>query len=374
MEDKKNGRLIKSINRLKMLLTSPNAKSITRFQFAVTYLCNSRCATCNIWRIYHNDPNLLKEELTFEEIVRIFSSIKDMKDIKQISFTGGEPFLRKDFVDIYLFFSKIYENSSLYLVTNGINNQLIIDKIERIKKESSLSRLKLGVSLDGIGKNHDKIRGIEGNYEKVLSLVNFIKSSYPEIELNLSFTISEGNFREIEEAYRISKENKALFSFRFAQVSGSYYQNKEMNFIWPKEILKEVSSTIDKITGDMNQHRDLVEKLFRLDVHFLKRLVKYQIEQRRIFNCYSGTHSFFLDPYGKIYPCINLSSVYGNAKEEDFNNFWFSKKTKSIREGIKRGKCHCWTECETIPSLQRSPLPLISNFLNFIFKLLNYKN
>lgn len=362
------GRLIKSINRLKMLLTPPRVKDITRFQFAVTYLCNSRCITCNIWEIYGRNPELLKTELTFDEIVNVFNSIKYMKNIKQISFTGGEPFLRKDFVDIYLFFAEKYKNSSFYMVTNGINKELTMNKIKEIGEKSDLSRLKLGISIDGIAKNHDRIRGIEGSYEKALSLVSLIKNSYPEIELNFSSTISGSNYKDIKEVYRISKEYKTLFSIRFAQTSGSYYQNEEMNFTWEEEILKEIDDCLKDIINDMYQNQDFMEKLFRLDVYFLKRLGEYQRKQRRMFSCCSGTHSFFLDPYGKVYPCINLSHVYGNIKEEDFNDFWVSPKAKDIRREIKKGECHCWTECETLPSLQRSPLPLISNFFNFLWK------
>ncbi|MDI6785915.1 MAG: radical SAM protein [bacterium] len=363
------GKITKGTNRLKMLFTPPRARNITRFQFAVTYLCNSRCTTCNIWEIYHKYPEKIKEEMTLGQIIEIFDSIKYMKNIKQISFTGGEPFLRKDFVDIYLFFADKYKDSSLYAVTNAINNELILDEIREIGRKSDLSRLKLGISIDGVGKNHDQVRGIKGGYEKALNLVSQIKSDYPEVELNFSFTISENNYKDIKEVYRIAKEYQVLFSIRFAQTSGSFYQNEEMSFVWKEEILEEINGYLKDIISEMYQNQDFIEKLFRLDIFFLKRLIEYQKEQKRIFKCYSGTHSFFLDPYGSIYPCINLKDVYGNVKKENFNDFWLSMKAKEIRKMIKRNECHCWTECETIPSLQRNPLPLVSNFINFILNM-----
>ena len=62
--------------------------------FSVTNICQSRCKTCNIWEIYKNNPEKCSEELSLNEIEKIFSS---MGHIYIFNVSGGEPFLRSDF-------------------------------------------------------------------------------------------------------------------------------------------------------------------------------------------------------------------------------------------------------------------------------------
>src|SRR5690349_11887398 len=55
---------------------------------AVTYKCNSKCIMCNIWK---EQP---QNELSSHDFLKLPKTLKD------INITGGEPFLRKDLVDI----------------------------------------------------------------------------------------------------------------------------------------------------------------------------------------------------------------------------------------------------------------------------------
>ena len=41
------------------------------FTVSITNKCNARCKTCNIWRIYEEQPELSKSELSAEEFERI---------------------------------------------------------------------------------------------------------------------------------------------------------------------------------------------------------------------------------------------------------------------------------------------------------------
>ena len=51
----------------------------------------------------------------------------------------------------------------------------------------------------------------------------------------------------------------------------------------------------------------------------------WQKNPKRKIKCYAGTHSFFLDPYGDIFPCIMLNKKIGNIKE-GFDKVWLSKE------------------------------------------------
>jgi len=62
-----------------------------KLTFCITYWCNYRCKTCNIWQ---RKP---KDELTLDEIKKFFEK---SNRFNWIDFTGGEVWLRKDFIDI----------------------------------------------------------------------------------------------------------------------------------------------------------------------------------------------------------------------------------------------------------------------------------
>ena len=140
--------------------------------FSVTNKCQSRCKTCNIWKIYHENLYDPKDELSIEEIDRIFRSIGH---IYFFNLSGGEPFLRNDL-------SKIVESALEYLKpaiihspTNAIASNRVIEQtktiLDLIKSKGLETIVTIKPSLDGIGKLHDEIRGVPGNWEKLMSTI-----------------------------------------------------------------------------------------------------------------------------------------------------------------------------------------------------------
>src|SRR3989338_7943902 len=81
-------------NRLAMAgLARP---SLFRLDVAVTYLCDSACTYCKIWELHRKNPGLLNKELKLEDYEKLFDGL----DISWLHLTGGEPFLKKEFVEI----------------------------------------------------------------------------------------------------------------------------------------------------------------------------------------------------------------------------------------------------------------------------------
>lgn len=111
-----------------------------RYFFELTYRCNLQCPYC-----YVGDDRK-KQELTTEEWFKI---IEQIPFYSFVTLVGGEPLIRKDFIDILMKTSK-KTLGKLNVVSNGILiNDEIIDAF--IKSKMML----LSVSLDGYGKNHD---------------------------------------------------------------------------------------------------------------------------------------------------------------------------------------------------------------------------
>lgn len=350
-------------SRLVLQLKRPDPERIHYINFAVTYMCNSRCKHCNIWKRY-GLSNEVHNELTLEEIQNIFDGSRYLKNLRGIGLTGGEPFLRKDFVDLCGFFIQKYPKAGITIPTNSIDVKLITDKLKQIESKFNPKNIYISISLDGIGKTHDEIRGVPGNYEKVLRLIRVIREQVPSIKIGVSFTIMPENYKHILKVYELSRKLNIGFCCQFAGISENYYGNIEMNFKWDGVKLKEIEDDLIIITRKYCSRKSIFKKLVDVTPCYFLNMVDFQRNPRRKFKCYSGTHSLFLDPYGNVYPCIMLNQRLGNIRERNFDEIWFSRRARIIREYIVSGMCACWTPCETFPSLARDYKVMLFNLIN----------
>ena len=337
----------------------PGPKKVRAANFAVTYLCNSQCRTCNIWKKYNQNTKAAENELTLEEIKSTFNS-KYLRQLENIGLTGGEPFLREDFVNLCGFFIEKYPDAGIGIPTNAAEPDLIIKKLEKILDNFRPKNLSISVALDGIEETHDKLRGIHGNYENALRLIDMIKEKLPSVDLCIDFTIIPENYKDLLEVHNLSKNKNIGFGCQFGQISDCYYDNSEKRlkeFKWDEGKLGETEKLIEIIRKEMKN----AKKLDPFSEYYFLNIIDFQRNQKRKINCYSGTHSFFLDPYGDVFPCIMLNRKIGNVKD-GFDRIWMSDEVKQIRKFIKNKKCVCWTPCEAFPSILRNLKVVFSNF------------
>jgi len=323
-------------------LIRPRGTGIERLIYAVTYRCNSRCIMCNIWQENHSDY----PEVTIDDLNLTFSNNPLFQNLTDIGLTGGEPFLREDLDQICLFFLNSFSNARISINTNGLMAEKIYRTTLSLVEEFSIgerNRVRISFSVDGIGEKHDFIRGTPNNFEKVLKIVERMQEQIPGIEYSFTFTILPENYNQIWDVYNLSKELKVGFSFSPVQVSGIFYQNKDMRFRYTPEMLKEVNKQI----------RDIQNDDFNYKNYYYSKMVEYQKNPRKYVSCYGGNNSFFLDPYGKIFPCILYDKSFGKIKELSIQEILNGDNAKQIRNEIQKMNCHCWG-CESEVSFRRS--------------------
>ncbi len=83
--------------------------------FELTERCNNNCVHCCI-NLPENDSNAIRNELSTPRIKELLVEARDLGCFK-VRFTGGEPLLRDDFIDIYGFTRKL--GLKVILSTNG---------------------------------------------------------------------------------------------------------------------------------------------------------------------------------------------------------------------------------------------------------------
>lgn len=339
----------------------PSLENILWLNFAVTYHCNSKCLMCSIWERYRQNPELAKNELSLKDIKDLLGSTY-LKNLKGISFTGGEPFLRKDFPDIAGLFIEKYPGAIIGVATNGLNTKLVVEKVKDIEKRFDPGHLSISLSLDGLFEKHDEIRGVKGAFKLVNETIDALKSG-TGVNIGIDFTITPWNYKELLKVYRFTKEKDIIFLAGFAHHSEAYYGNTELKFEFDDNALEEIENAMKDIVSDRIENESLLRKFSDPYVLYLSRCVEFHKSKDMHQRCYSGIHSLFLDPYGNVYPCIISGKKIGNIKD-GFDKIWTSQEAEEIRYGIKCGECSCWVACETVTSMLRSPNFVKWNIMN----------
>ena len=128
-----------------------------KLTFCITFWCNYRCQTCNIWEMRPRD------ELGLDEIRHFFQR---SSRFLWVDLTGGEVFLRKDFVEICEAVLTSCRNLILlHFPTNGYLTDKIVTQVREIRKMRP-ERLIITVSTDGDEAMNDEIRGVQGGWRR----------------------------------------------------------------------------------------------------------------------------------------------------------------------------------------------------------------
>jgi MoaA/NifB/PqqE/SkfB family radical SAM enzyme len=319
-----------------------------KMTFAITYRCQSRCLTCNIWQ---RKP---VNELTTDEI-REFA--KKNNYFRWLEITGGEPFLNSDIVEIVKAF--VQNSNGLFILTmptNSLCNQeMLVGKLRQIL-DLGIPKVSITLSLDGNRELHDKIRGIPGNFDRVMSMARRLKElqkEYKNLFFVFGYTMSRLNQGHLEET--ISDVMKELpwatannFHVNVGQLSGMYYGNEDT------QIAADRESAAKEVKMLLKMRKKEIGMIPIIEGIFLRKLVDYVTTGKSPMRSRSMDVSLFLDSYGNVFPSIMWDKKIGNIRDTgyDLGNIWSSPEADEIRKSIKEGKePDSWTACEAYQTI-----------------------
>jgi|SRR3989338_1892777 len=301
---------------------------------SLTYRCNSRCRTCNIY-----DRKV--EEFSLDEFEKTFKSIG--RSPYWITFSGGEPFLRRDIVEIC---KSAYENCKpgiINIPTNGILTERIENGVRDILSGCPDTALIINLSIDGIGDKHDEIRGSNDCFERAMDTYKRLRAiGSSNLTLGIHTVISRYNVKNIKDIYSHIKELKPD-----SYVTEMAEERVELATVGAdiSPSLIDYSNAVDFIIKDMKGWNmkgiSKITRAFR--IHYYKMVKDILRENRILIPCYAGFASCQITPDGNIWACCIKAEDMGNLREAgyDFKKVWFSTKAERLREDIKRRKCFC---------------------------------
>jgi len=205
-----------------------------------TNRCNLKCQMCNIWK---QEP---KVDLPEAALVNLNKSPL-ARGIQVLDITGGEPFLVDIERLIELAGGKRYK--TVLFSSNGTLTEKTLAVVEKLLRKYRFN-LVFDVSIDGLGSEHDRIRGVEGTFDRatktLLGLVE-LSRKYPRLKPTVKFTIMRDNYRELLPVYEFARERGLEFTTKPASEFGFTDNIGDKSYIFTPEETREIISSLQKI-------------------------------------------------------------------------------------------------------------------------------
>jgi MoaA/NifB/PqqE/SkfB family radical SAM enzyme len=322
------------------------------FTFDITDRCQLRCLTCSKWK---TPQEIQANELTTKEWKDALLAMKRWIGEFSFFFSGGEPFLRKDILEICSFAEQ--QNIHPKVVTNGYGFHGLAQKIVESRLES------VTVSLNGATpQTHDATRGVEGAFAKSLKFIDEL-NSFRKIrkerttKLFVNTILFPANYNEVVELAKWVQE-KGLDGIHFQPMDppGCFHsypiQESDLSSLegaggdWYRQNLEETTNT--SLSFAVDRLIEMKNEGYKIEntVEDLKRIVVYYNEPMSVRNrCPLGLNSFNIDPYGYVRFCFDMKPI-GNIKDDLPQNLFNNRKALKIRRKIKNcdKTCH-WAVC-----------------------------
>ncbi|MBU1930515.1 radical SAM protein [Candidatus Micrarchaeota archaeon] len=303
----------------------------------VTSKCNAKCEHCFYWK------NLNKNnDLTLKEIEKI---TKTLPELYLLMISGGEPFIRKDLVDITYSYFKNTPMRKVTIPTNGLMTDKIKKDCVNILERCPGLELSIGISLDGPKEIHDKTRGVPGCFESAIKTFFELKKlrKNKNFKISIVSTLTPINQEKMTEFYRYVKNELEpdVFSLNLIRGSPKNPDMKKVSLHYFKEILKLESKELKNAKGFKNKIRNFI--------HIIRtQVIIDTIEKKKyVLPCYAALLTGVLSESGKVYPCELLTKPIADIKDFDYNfeKLWESKSAKDYSKFIINTKCFCTHEC-----------------------------
>ncbi len=315
-----------------------------KLTFCITYWCNYRCETCNIWKMKPTD------ELSLDEIQRFFQK---SNRFNWVDLTGGEVTLRKDFVGVAeAVLSHCKDLLMLHFPTNGYLSDQIVDNTRRIMKLKP-DKLIITVSCDGDEAMNDEIRGVEGGYERQMETFRRLRE-IPGVEVVLGMTLSQKNVDHFPVAFAAAKQQFPDLDYADYHVNiiheGAYLHNEDNHLRARVETdaLAEATEDYARLRGFGASPVNYLERTY------LENVRKYLDSGKTPMRCHALRSSCFIDSWGNVFPCTIYDRKLGSLRDVDFDlgAIWRAEETRTVQKEIWDYNCpQCWTPCEAYQSI-----------------------
>ncbi|MEX1017434.1 MAG: radical SAM protein [Phycisphaeraceae bacterium] len=288
--------------------------------WAVTKACNLRCVHCYA----SADASAAPGELTHDEGRALLDDLRRF-DVPGVLFSGGEPLVRPDVLELMAYGQSIGLNCTLS--TNGV---LIDDAMA--DRLADLGLRYVGISLDGMRATHDKLRGMRGAFDASLAAIGRCRAR--GLRVGARFTVHALNAHDLEHIFALCREHdvQRLCIYHLAYAGrGGKMQKVDLTPDQTRDVVDRIFTLTQRYHDEgcplevltVGNHADagyLVMQLERADPARAERI------RRRLAGTggnRSGCNIASIDPLGQVhYDQFSWHHVCGNVRDRPFNRIW----------------------------------------------------
>jgi polysaccharide pyruvyl transferase WcaK-like protein/MoaA/NifB/PqqE/SkfB family radical SAM enzyme len=297
-------------------------------QFPVNDICNSRCVMCDIWK------NKKTYQITPKELSYI---LKDplYTNVQSIGLNGGEPTLRSDLIDIAKVSIKYLPSlKSISLITNAIKIDRCIQVVDQLGDLCSKTgkMLDIMVSLDGVSKTHDNVRGRKGNFKKAETLIDHILDHQNVSVSRIGCTFVKENIYDAEKILQWCIEKGIYARFRLGiRHNRLYNRDDRSSFYLNNDEKYHLANFLDYLI--VNYEKDFQRQNFYIS---LRNQIIYG--SSRTAGCKWKNKGVTITSKGELTYCAVESPILGSALDDSSSEiYWGSNK---VRKNIISNKCN----------------------------------
>ena len=299
-------------------------------QWHVTERCNLRCAHC-YQEAYQG------EELGFSDLLHILDQFEDLLERWQgetgrpvqghVTVTGGEPFIRPDFMDLLEVLAGRGDRFGFAILTNGSFIDASIAR--RLKK---LGPDFVQISIEGLRQSHDRIRG-EGQFDRA---VKGIESLVRErIRTLISFTARRENFREFLDVARLGRRLRVARVWADRMIPWGSGASLSDQILTPEE-------TREFFEIMRRAREESVHRWFDRTEIAMHRALEFLLSGGTPYHCTAGDTLITVMPNGDVFPCRRMPVRVGNLLETSLESVYYEN---GFLHGL-RDRRRCSEGCE----------------------------
>jgi MoaA/NifB/PqqE/SkfB family radical SAM enzyme len=254
--------------------------------FEVTLRCNAHCGFCDYWK---TDASAKATELkSYADAARFFNPML-------VTFTGGEPTLRRDLEDLVAEVDRAISLKYVTLITHGA----------MLTPDRALSLWNAGVhqfniSLDYLDERHDRQRGIPGLSAKILAAIPAMRARGID-NVRFNTVIKNDNLDQILPIVRRAAELGVGVNFSVYTDA----KNGNKDFLIDGDALEQTRGVVCELLAFKRRRRGVITN----SDYYLEQIPRY-LRGEMTEPCRSGIRTIHIDPAGYVKRCPDFPTDF----------------------------------------------------------------
>ncbi len=273
--------------------------------FEVTMRCNARCGFCDYWK---TPAEARHDELkSFADAARFFNPML-------VTFTGGEPLLRRDLEELVRAVRDAISLNYITLITHG--GML---SVERAQSLWNAGVDQFNISLDYLDGRHDTARGIPGLTAKIFDTVAGMRAAGMH-GIRFNTVIKNDNLDQLMPLVHRAAEVGAGVNFSVY----TDFKNGNGDYLLQRGFADDAARAIDELLAYKRRRRGIITN----SDYYLEQVPRYLRGEMRE-PCQSGIRTIHVDPTGHVKRCPDFPtdfhwSEYAQYGEIDCNRCYYA--------------------------------------------------